>query len=49
MMRWSDYFLAARVFQSRKIDELQTALSEDDDGPDGGGFVIPLRRRKAGR
>lgn len=49
MMYLHDYFYAARLFQSRKIDELQSALTDDDDGPDGGGHVIPLRHRKAGR
>ena len=49
MMRPGDYFLAARLFQSRQIDELARALGEDDDGPDGGGHVLPLRRRERGR
>ena len=46
MMTLRDYFLATRMFQSRRIDELQRALSEDDDGPDGGVHVVPLRPRK---
>ncbi|MCW8843588.1 MAG: hypothetical protein OQK00_09255 [Rhodobacteraceae bacterium] len=45
MMSLRDYFLAARLFQSRQIDELAHALSEDDDGPDGGGQGLRHRRR----
>ena len=46
MMSLRDYFLATRLFQSRRIDELAQALGEDDDGPDGGGYVVPFKRRK---
>ncbi len=46
MMSLRDYFLATRMFQSRKIDELAEALREDDDGPDGGSYVLPFRYRE---
>ncbi|CUJ94065.1 hypothetical protein PH7735_01702 [Shimia thalassica] len=36
MMRPNDLLNAGRMFQSQEIDELYDALTEDDDGPDGG-------------
>lgn len=39
MLNMSYFLTTTRLFHSPRIEELQEALTEDDDGPDGVGYL----------